>query len=139
MHRSTGMSARQPWGRHWMGCGLVLAALLATPALAGQEIDAAASAYKQAAAADVAAVIAGAEKLEQLLEKGDLAAARQAWIEARVGWERSETFTASMFPEFDKEIDPWPDARSASTPSRRGCSAPAATCRSTRPRRWWPS
>ncbi len=40
---------------------------------------------------------------------GDLAAAKRAWIEARVGWERSEVFTSGFAPDLDREIDAWPN------------------------------
>jgi iron uptake system component EfeO len=40
---------------------------------------------------------------------GDLAGAKRAWIEARVGWERSEVFTAAFVPELDRDIDAWPN------------------------------
>jgi iron uptake system component EfeO len=45
------------------------------------------------------------------LAAGDLAGAKQAWIEARVGWERSEVFTAGFVPELDRDIDAWRTAR----------------------------
>ena len=37
-------------------------------------------------------------------------AREQAWIDARVGWERSEVFTSGFVPELDEAIDAWPDA-----------------------------
>ena len=89
----------------------IMLALLPGAAFASADIDAAAAAYKQAAAADIDQVVAGAERLAALLEKGDVAAARRAWVAARVGWERSETFTATLFPDFDKTVDPWPDGK----------------------------
>jgi iron uptake system component EfeO len=44
-----------------------------------------------------------------LFSAGDLAAAKRAWIEARVGWERSEIFTTGFVPELDRDIDAWPN------------------------------
>lgn len=44
------------------------------------------------------------------LAAGDVAGARQAWIDARVGWERSEVFTGGFVPRLDAAIDAWPDA-----------------------------
>ena len=81
------------------------------PATAGDDVDGAAASYKQAAAADIDQAVAGAERLAGSLAAGDVAAARRAWREARVGWERSETFTATLFPAFDRTIDPWPDGK----------------------------
>ncbi|MBV9969432.1 MAG: EfeM/EfeO family lipoprotein [Xanthobacteraceae bacterium] len=40
---------------------------------------------------------------------GDLARAKRAWIEARVGWERCEVFTSGFVPELDRDIDAWPN------------------------------
>jgi iron uptake system component EfeO len=75
------------------------------------QLDAKAAAFKeQIAAADVQSVVAGVQRMSDALQKGDIAGARQAWIEARVGWERSEIFTADLFPDLDKAIDTWPDA-----------------------------
>jgi iron uptake system component EfeO len=76
------------------------------------EIDKAAAAFKPVAMADVASTVAGVERLVQAVEAGDRAAAERAWIEARVGWERSEIFSATMVPDLDKAIDTWPDAHS---------------------------
>jgi len=42
----------------------------------------------------------------------DLAGAKEAWISARAGWERSEVFTAGFVPELDAKIDAWPNADS---------------------------
>jgi iron uptake system EfeUOB component EfeO/EfeM len=76
------------------------------------EIDRAAAAFKPLAMADVDSTVAGVERLVQAVEAGDRAAAQRAWIEARIGWERSEIFTATMVPDLDKAIDSWPDAHS---------------------------
>ena len=35
--------------------------------------------------------------------------AKQAWIDARIGWERSEVFTGGFVPELDQKIDAWPN------------------------------
>ena len=74
-------------------------------------IDDAAEAYKVAAQGDIDSIVAGAEKLVEALKKGDIPAARQAWIDARVGYERSETFAEPLFPDLDSAIDTWPDAK----------------------------
>jgi iron uptake system component EfeO len=76
------------------------------------EIDKAAAAFKPIAMADVDSIVAGVERLDQAVQAGDLAAAQRAWVEARVGWERSEIFSATLVPDLDKAIDTWPDARS---------------------------
>lgn len=76
------------------------------------QIDQAAAAYKQTAAADIQSVVAGVERMVAALQQGDVASARQAWIDSRVGWERSEVFTVDLFPDQDKAIDDWPQVKS---------------------------
>ena len=48
--------------------------------------------------------------MRERMEAHDLEGAKQAWIEARVGWERSEVFTSGFVPELDQQIDAWPNA-----------------------------
>ena len=114
------MSAEQTTPRAWRqgwwiaGNGVLLATLVGLaglPAAANDTIDAAAAAYKRVAAGDIDQAVDGAERLATLLDRGDVVGARRAWIEARVGWERSETFTATLFAAFDATIDPWPGGR----------------------------
>jgi iron uptake system EfeUOB component EfeO/EfeM len=52
----------------------------------------------------------GTERLSAAVTAGDLDAAKVAWIQARVGWERGETFLGELFPDYDERIDFWPDA-----------------------------
>jgi iron uptake system component EfeO len=54
--------------------------------------------------------LAGARDLQSKIAAHDLAGAKQAWLAARAGWERSEVFTAGFVPELDSEIDAWPNA-----------------------------
>src|SRR5262249_31127408 len=58
---------------------------------------------------DVDHTLTSAQKLRAIAAAGDLAGARQAWIEARTGWERSEVFTTGFVPELDRDIDAWPN------------------------------
>jgi iron uptake system component EfeO len=73
------------------------------------ELDAAIERYRSQLVADVDRSVASVEKLRDSVASGDLAAARQAWIEARVGWERAEVFTSGFAPELDRAIDAWPN------------------------------
>ena len=41
----------------------------------------------------------GTERLAAEVDAGDLEGAKEAWIAARVGWERGETFLGEYFPE----------------------------------------
>ena len=88
-------------------------------------LDARAAAFKrEIAAGDVESVVEGVTRLDAAVKAGDLEGARAAWIAARVGWERSEIFTADLFPDLDKAIDTWPDATSGFL-GRASCSWPA--------------
>jgi iron uptake system EfeUOB component EfeO/EfeM len=68
--------------------------------------------YRSQLVQDIDQTIASVQKLRASVVAGDLAAAKQAWIEARVGWERSEVFTGGFVPELDRAIDAWPDGAS---------------------------
>jgi iron uptake system component EfeO len=67
-------------------------------------------AYRNIVALDLGDCIASIDRLVQRLEAGDLAGAKQAWSDARRGWERSETVTGEYFPDQDEAMDSWPDA-----------------------------
>src|SRR3984885_14750005 len=93
---------------------IVLAAV-AVPAVHGEAFDQAVDneaveQYRLAMIEDVAQSLSGARDLRDRLSKQDFAGARKAWIDARVGWERSEVFTSGFVPELDEAIDAWPDA-----------------------------
>src|SRR3984957_15742325 len=93
---------------------IVLAAV-AVPAVHGEAFDQAVDneaveQYRLAMIEDVAQALSGARDLRDRLRKEDFAGARKAWIDARVGWERSEVFTSGFVPELDEAIDAWPDA-----------------------------
>ncbi|HEY4366597.1 MAG TPA: EfeM/EfeO family lipoprotein [Steroidobacteraceae bacterium] len=103
---------------------------IALPALPGWSIAAADAATVGAAAAhagatldpneqyraylidDVARSLAGARRLREQVAAHDLNGARQAWIDARVGWEQAEVFTRGFVSDLDEEIDAWPNALS---------------------------
>jgi iron uptake system component EfeO len=76
------------------------------------QLDAKAAAFKQQiAVADVQAIVDGVQRMVDALQKNDIAGARQAWIDARVFWERSEIFTGDLFPDFNNWLnDDAPDA-----------------------------
>jgi iron uptake system EfeUOB component EfeO/EfeM len=100
-------------------CGLAMMALAAVAAigLAGASaaadpavpLDAAIARYRSALIQDVERTVAGARSLRARVAANDLAGARQAWLEARVGWERSEVFTGGFVPDLDRDIDAWPN------------------------------
>lgn len=65
--------------------------------------------YRSRLVEDIDRSINGVKKLRDSASSGDVAAAKLAWIDARVGWERSEVFTSGFAPELDREIDAWPN------------------------------
>jgi iron uptake system component EfeO len=89
-------------------CIVLLA--VAVPAAHGEPFDEAVERYRQAMIEDVGRALSGARDLRDRLNKQDFAGARTAWIDARVGWERSEVFTSGFVPELDEAVDAWPDA-----------------------------
>jgi iron uptake system component EfeO len=72
--------------------------------------DEATEQYRRLMIADMDQALAGSRQLRDCLAANDIAAARKAWIKARIGWERSEVFTSAFIPELDDAIDAWPDA-----------------------------
>jgi iron uptake system component EfeO len=96
-------------------CMTALAAALVTALGAGPAVAQPASLgdgieqYRAGLVADVDRALTSARTLRASAAAGDVAGARQAWIDARVGWERSEVFTGPFVPELDRDIDAWPD------------------------------
>lgn len=85
-------------------------ALLAAPAAIAAPLAVADKmiAYRTIVTGQIHDARAGAKALVKALEANDMAGAKAAWIEARQGWERSETVTGPYFPALDKAIDAWP-------------------------------
>jgi iron uptake system component EfeO len=81
---------------------------LATASLAAP-LDEGVEQYRSHLIADVDRTLARAQTLRARAAAGDVAAAKQAWLDARVGWERSEVFTGGFVPELDRAIDAWPN------------------------------
>ena len=72
-------------------------------------LDEAAERYRSYLIRDVDRTVTSVRKLRVSVAANDLAGAKQAWIDARIGWERSEVFTSGFVPDLDKDIDAWPD------------------------------
>jgi iron uptake system component EfeO len=88
----------------------IVMVVVAVPAVHGEPFDDAVELYRLAMIEDVGQALSGARDLRDKLSQQDIAGARKAWIDARVGWERSEVFTSGFVPELDEAIDAWPDA-----------------------------
>ena len=78
-----------------------------TPA---DNLAATAEQYRPIMIKDIDQSLAGARLLRARLVADDVNGAEKAWIDARVGWERSEVFTEAFVPDLDQEIDAWPNA-----------------------------
>jgi iron uptake system EfeUOB component EfeO/EfeM len=85
-------------------------ALAAAPQAGAVPLEAAAESYRLYLIDDISHAFAGARALRERLAAHDLDGAREAWIAARAGWERSEVFTSGFVPELDQQIDAWPNA-----------------------------
>jgi iron uptake system component EfeO len=86
------------------------AALLEMAPARATTLDDGAEQYRSHLITDIDRTLASARTLVASAAAGDLAGAKQAWIEARIGWERSEVFTTGFVPELDRDIDAWPNA-----------------------------
>ena len=101
------MSVRLPRHR-W---SIAAAALLAcgTAGAAAGPFDDGVQRYRVVLIADIGHSLSGARALHERVVAGDVAGAKQAWLDARAGWERSEVFTSGFVPDLDRDIDAWPD------------------------------
>ena len=94
------------------GFALLVAVVAAAsgPAARAEPLEDAAERYRPAMIEEIDQALAGARKLRDCIAAKDLHGARQAWIAARIGWERAEVFTSGFVPDLDAEIDAWPNA-----------------------------
>lgn len=92
-----------------MALAFVSAFGLGSPGRAATPDDAIES-YRAYLIDDIDHALAGARALRDRVDARDMAGAQKAWIDARVGWERSEVFTSVFVPDLDSAIDAWPDA-----------------------------
>ena len=106
--------AASPPSRHptcWRVALVCIAAALAAGSRAGATaLEDGAETYRRQLIADIGQALTGARTLRARIAADDLDGARQAWVDARVGWERSEVFTGGFVPELDRQIDAWPNA-----------------------------
>jgi iron uptake system component EfeO len=82
----------------------------AAPSANAEPLDGAVEQYRTYMIQDIDQALAGSRELRGRIAAHDLRGAQTAWINARIGWERSEVFTAGFVPELDQAIDAWPDA-----------------------------
>jgi len=92
--------------------GMVVLALLASGShrVQATALDDAVERYRPYLIEGIGQALAGARDLRSKAAAHDVAGAKQAWLAARAGWERSEVFTSGFVPELDSQIDAWPDA-----------------------------
>jgi iron uptake system component EfeO len=113
----TNANNANPTAQCFARAGKALCATLTAIAIAvtvspvsAQSPDDAAERYRPYMINDIDLALTGARQLRDRIVAHDIAGAQKAWIDARVGWERSEVFTAGFVPQFDDAIDAWPDA-----------------------------
>lgn len=105
------VGAHLPFARCWRAVMLGVLAAIALAANAGATpLEASAEGYRRYLIEDIGQALNGTRTLRERLVAADLDGAKRAWIEARVGWERSEVFTSGFVPELDQQIDAWPNA-----------------------------
>jgi iron uptake system EfeUOB component EfeO/EfeM len=96
-----------------LACSCANAAFPATVAKPGTApLDAAAAAFKPYLLEQIDVSLNATKTMRDRIASGDLAQAQKAWLASRDGWERSEIIAAELFPDLDRAIDAWPDARS---------------------------
>lgn len=66
-------------------------------------------AYRNIVRLDLGACVAAIDRLTERLEAGDIVGAKQAWIDAKRGWTRSEAVTEVFFSYQDEVLDGWPE------------------------------
>jgi len=98
-----------PWVARLLSGLALMCMTLAPSASPAEPLDGAGVSYRPLITEEIDHSLAGARALRAALIAKNLEAAQQAWIVARVGWERAEVFT-SGFTELDAEIDAWPNA-----------------------------
>lgn len=102
------MKVAESWMRSLL-LGTIVALAIA-PQAGAAPLEVAAESYRHYLIDDIGQALTGARALRERLAAHDLDGAREAWIAARVGWERSEVFTSGFVPELDQRIDAWPNA-----------------------------
>jgi iron uptake system component EfeO len=112
-HRCWSPTARRPRAiSRWasvLSIAALAAALMDTEPGRATTLDDGTQQYRSHLIADIDRTLASARTLAASAAAGDVAGAKKAWIEARVGWERSEVFTTGFVPELDRDIDAWPN------------------------------
>src|SRR5215470_2886584 len=88
----------------------VMLAAVWAPSAGAATLDEAAEHYRPYLIEDIGRTLTGVRTLRERIGANDLDGAKRAWIEARIGWERSEVFTSGFVPELDRQIDAWPNA-----------------------------
>ncbi len=91
-------------------CGALLA-FVGSGAAHADALTTGAKNYKPFAVEHIGEALAGAKALQAAVRANDVKKAQAAWIKSRKGWEAIEPITGEFFPDLDKAIDAWPDAK----------------------------
>jgi iron uptake system component EfeO len=79
----------------------------AIPPAKAEPVGAGVERYRSYLVVDIDRSLAEARNMRERLSARDLAGAQKAWIDARVGWERSEVFTSGFVPQLDAGPTPF--------------------------------
>lgn len=108
--RLSNLNFRAARASGWVPALCIMCAAAAAPATDSAAPNEAVEHYRPYMVQDIDQALAGARELRDRTIARDIVGAQKAWIDARVGWERSEVFTSGFVPELDAAIDAWPDA-----------------------------
>ena len=100
---------RLPSLASFLAAAVLSICLVAAPLARAAPLDEGIEQYRSHLIADVDRTLASAQTLRASAAAGDVSAAKQAWLDARTGWERSEVFTGGFVPGLDRAIDAWPN------------------------------
>jgi iron uptake system component EfeO len=68
--------------------------------------------YRSYLIEQIGQTLLSAKRLRERAAAHDVDGAKQAWIAARVGWEKAEVFISGFVSDLDEDIDAWPNALS---------------------------
>jgi iron uptake system component EfeO len=102
------LSSKTPWSLAAAMC--VFSTMVGMSGANAASVDETAEKYRPYLLEGIGQALSGARALQERVAAKDLQGAKQAWLSARAGWERSEVFTGGFFPDLDEKIDAWPNA-----------------------------
>lgn len=105
-----GVGGVSAYGAVALSAALLMVLTAAAVTVHAEQIDDAVERYRSHLIGDIDQTLGSARELRTRMIAHDIAGAQKAWIDSRIGWERSEVFTGGFVPELDDAIDAWPNA-----------------------------